>query len=306
MQNRSRAINPIVMVVFALIGAIALLIGFLAAPSGRLGALSAVTASAQQLVSELARPLINVFQALGELNTLRERAQKLEQEAQALRAEVMRLQEFQSEVVQYREMLRFPADLPSYLFVGADVIGLADLRACEGRPSRGADAGKCANVIAGETSPFIRYITINRGSRDGIRVGMAVVAGGLALVGRVGLVDDFSAKVQLLTDPASFINVRLLNTRATGTLAGSEEGRLFLQNVLQSDAIEPGDVVVTSGLGGMLPRGLVVGAVETVLSSDTETLQSATVRPAVDFDRLEVVLVLTQLPPAMRASEPTP
>ncbi len=304
MQNRSRSINAVVVLVLSIISGILLLAGFLTTPAGRSGPLSAATAFAQQVVSSAAGPLIDVLRALGEINDLRQRAQTLEREAQSLRAEMLRLQEFQAEAVQYRQMLNFPSDLPSYLFVGADVIGSADIRACEGRSSRGADAGKCANVIAGETSAYVRYITINRGSRDGIRVGMPVVGGGLALVGRVAEVDDFSAKVQLLTDPSSFINVRLLKTRASGTVAGSDEGRLILQNVLQTEAIQPGDAVVTSGLGGLLPRGLVVGTVDTVLSSDVETLQSATVRPAVNFDTLEVVLVLTQIPPALLTPEP--
>lgn len=134
---------------------------------------------------------------------------------------------------------------------------------------------------------------------------MPVVAGGLALVGRVGKVSHATAQVQLLTDPASFVNVRMVESRASGTVAGTSEGILLLQNVLQTEPLKPGDLIVTSGLGGMLPQGLPIGAVERVISQDVETTQQAIVRPGVDFDKLEVVLVITR-PRAAQLLTPAP
>ncbi|WP_169237478.1 rod shape-determining protein MreC [Candidatus Roseilinea sp. NK_OTU-006] len=284
---------------------ILLLLGFLAQTPIAQGPLSVVIGPIQQVMSNARRVINDFFRSTGELIDLRARAEALQREVTALRAENVRLREFQAEVQQYRDLLNFANDNPAYELVGADVIGIADAIRCKGKAPTMPDAGKCANVIAGDVSPFVRYITIDVGERDGIQVGMPVVAGGLALVGRVGEVSYATSQVQLLTDPASFINVRLIESRASGTVAGTSEGILLLQNVPQGEALKPGDLIVTSGLGGTLPQALPVGVVERVISQDVETTRQAIVRPGVDFDKLEVVLVITR-PLASQARPPTP
>jgi rod shape-determining protein MreC len=154
-----------------------------------------------------------------------------------------------------------------------------------------------AQVISGEPSPYTRYLTINAGRRNGILEGMPVIGGGGALVGRVGRVSEATAMVQLLNDPASFINVQLVGSRATGTLAGQADGTLRLQNVLQSDTVTEGDLLVTSGLGGGLPPGMTVGQVDVLLTKDLATLKEASVRPGADYRRIEAVLVIKFVPP---------
>jgi cell shape-determining protein MreC len=287
------------------ISAVALLAGAVSAQPISQGPASLLLGPLQQAFTTLGRTLSGLFRSSSDLADLRVRVEALNRQVTALEAENIRLREFQAEIKQYRDLLRFASDNPTYELVGASVIGIADAAKCQEVDPRSSTAGKCANVIAGDVSPFVRYITIDAGERDGIAIGMPVVAGGLALVGRVGKVSYATAQVQLLTDPASFVNVRMVESRASGTVAGTNEGFLLLQNVLQTEPLKPGDLIVTSGLGGMLPQALPIGAVERVISQDVETTQQAIVRPGVDFDGLEVVLVITR-PRAAQALPSTP
>ena len=304
-MGRPRSRSPILAIALLAISAVLLLLGFLAQAPIAQGPLSVVIGPIQQGMSNAGRIINDFFRSTGELVALRARAEALQREVTALRAENVRLREFQAEVKQYRDLLKFANDNPAYELVGADVIGFGDAVRCKDKTPTMSGAGKCANVIAGDVSPFVRYITIDVGERDGIQVGMPVVAGGLALVGRVGEVSYATSQVQLLTDPASFINVRLIESRASGTVAGTSEGILLLQNVPQGEALKAGDLIVTSGLGGTLPQALPVGVVERVISQDVETTRQAIVRPGVDFDKLEAVLVITR-PLASQALPPTP
>lgn len=299
MASRPRSLVLIIVLVAASV--LLLLINFVSQAPVAQGPLSVVFAPAQQALTEVGRVISGFFRSTGDLNDLRVRAESLQRQVSDLESENLRLREFQASIEQYRNLLRFADDNPTYNVVGADVIGIGDTINCKDKLPTSPNAGKCANVIAREVSPFIRYITINVGQRDGVEIGMPVVGGGLALVGRVGEVSDATSQVQLLTDPNSFINVRLVDTRATGTVAGTAEGTLVLQNVPQTEEVKPGDLIVTSGLGGSLPQALPVGTIERVISQDVETSQRAIIRPGVDFDRLEAVLVITGARPA-----PTP
>jgi rod shape-determining protein MreC len=151
---------------------------------------------------------------------------------------------------------------------------------------------KAAAVIGRDPSPFLHYIIINRGSNDDIRRGMPVVTN-QGLVGRVDAVIADAARVQLITDPASSINVYLQNAETDAMLLGSVTGDISLDMISQDAAIETGDLILTSGLGGGYPADLIVGQVVTTRSLQFELFQQATVQPAVDFTRLEIVLVIT-------------
>lgn len=302
-MGRPRSRSPLLPVVLVAISAILLLLSFLSQTPIAQGPLSVVIAPVQQLMSGAGRFVSGLFRSTGDLVDLRARTEALQRQVAALEAENARLREFQVAIRQYRDLLKFASDNPIYEVIGADVIGIGDAIRCKDRSPNAPNAGKCANVIAGDVSPFVRYITIDAGERDGIRVGMPVVAGGGVLVGRVGEVSYATSQVQLLNDPASFINVRLVESRASGTVAGTSEGILLLQNVLQTEELKPGDIIVTSGLGGTLPQALPVGVVERVISQDVETSRQAIVRPGVDFDKIEVVLVITR-PLASQAASP--
>jgi len=157
-------------------------------------------------------------------------------------------------------------------------------------------AYKAAAVIGRDPSPFLHYVIINRGSSDDIRRGMPVVTN-QGLVGRVDAVIADAARVQLITDPASSINVYLQNAETDAMLLGSVTGDVSLDFVSQDANVEAGDLILTSGLGGGYPADLIIGQVVTVRRLQFELFQQATVQPAVDFSRLDIVLVITNFRP---------
>lgn len=150
---------------------------------------------------------------------------------------------------------------------------------------------KAAAVIGRDPSPFMQYVIINRGSNDGILRGMPVV-NQQGLVGRIDAVIADAARVQLITDPASDVNVRLEKAEANASLIGSMTGELNLVLIPQDVNVELDDLVMTSGLGGGYPPNLVVGQVTSVRKRDFDLFQEASVQPVVDFNRLQLVLVI--------------
>jgi len=155
---------------------------------------------------------------------------------------------------------------------------------------------KAASVIGRDPSPFLHYIIINRGSNDDIRRGMPVVTN-QGLVGRVDAVIADAARVQLITDPASSVNVFLQNAETSAILYGSVTGDISLDLISQNVTVQPGDLILTSGLGGGYPADLIIGQVISLRTLEFELFQQATVQPAVDFSRLEIVLVITNFRP---------
>ncbi len=153
-----------------------------------------------------------------------------------------------------------------------------------------------ANVIGRDPSPFLHYIIIDVGSSKGIRPGMPVVTE-QGLVGRVEAVAPEAARVRLITDPASQVNVRLQGAETEALLIGSITGELSLEMIPQDVNVQSGDLVLTSGLGGGYPPNLLVGQVLTVRKFDYELFQQAVIQPTVDFSRLYYVLVITNFRP---------
>ena len=155
---------------------------------------------------------------------------------------------------------------------------------------------KAASVIGRDPSPFLHYIIINSGSSDGLRRGMPVVTN-QGLIGRVDAVIANAARVQLVTDPSSAVNIRLQNADTDAILVGSVTGDLALEMISQDVDIQDGDVVLTSGLGGDYPPDLLVGQLFNLRKRDYELFQQASVQSTVDFSRLEIVLVIMNFKP---------
>ena len=289
LRPRQRSNIPIfvLLVLSLLIVVIGLSIG---QPVGQ-GPLSFITSPIQTFFSAVGRTINNLFTSASVLQ-LTEQAEQLRIERDNLKAENIKLRENQAENVEYRSLLNFARENPTMAVVGADVIGIGN-GACRNQPTSGPRVGICAQVIANDTVPYVRYITLNAGQVDGIRVGMPVVGGAFALVGRVAEVNATTCQVQLIIDPGSFVNVQLVGSRATGTVSGNVDGTLRLQNVLQTEIVSPTDIIITSGLGGLLPRMLSIGVVDRLISSDSDVLKEAIVRPSVDFNRLETVMIVT-------------
>ena len=153
-----------------------------------------------------------------------------------------------------------------------------------------------AMVIGRDTNPFMRYIIIDQGSDAGLRHGMPVVTA-QGLVGRIDAVTANAARVQLITDPASAVNVRLQDTQADGMVVGSVTGDVSVDMISQEVELRPGEIILTSGLGGSYPSNILVGQVASVRKLETALFQSASVQPVVDFSNLRAVLVVTDFKP---------
>jgi rod shape-determining protein MreC len=146
-----------------------------------------------------------------------------------------------------------------------------------------------AEIIAASATPDFRTVTIDKGTTQGLKADMGVMAPA-GVVGRVVTPTARASKVQLLVDRNAAAGVLIERSRAQGVALGSGDDRLRLEYVAETGDVVVGDVVVTSGIDGIFPKGLVVGRVESV--DKNGAYRQITVRPAVDFSSLEEVLVI--------------
>ncbi|HAD03446.1 MAG: rod shape-determining protein MreC [Desulfuromonadales bacterium GWD2_61_12] len=148
-----------------------------------------------------------------------------------------------------------------------------------------------ARVIGVDATNWFQTVTIDKGSSDGVSEG-AVVVNDQGAVGRVVRNASRSSRVLLITDASSAVATLVERTRSRGICQGTGAG-LILDYVALPEDVVVGDVIVTSGLGGIFPKGLPVGVVVSVVRGGFSMFQTIQVAPAVDFARLEEVLVLS-------------
>lgn len=148
-----------------------------------------------------------------------------------------------------------------------------------------------ATVIGREISPFLQYIIIDKGTEDGVGFGMPVVTQ-QGLVGRVDAVIASAARVKLITDSTSVVNIQLQSAEIEAQLRGSLTGDLSLDMIPLDEIVEPGDVVLTSGLGGNYPPNIFVGQVLSTQRRENALFQTASVQPIVNFESINAVLVI--------------
>jgi rod shape-determining protein MreC len=149
-----------------------------------------------------------------------------------------------------------------------------------------------ARMIAKDVSTEFRAIRINRGRDSGIQPNMAVM-NAEGVVGRVLRVDDHTADVVTLLDPLSAIDAYIMRSRARGIVEGLTDSLCQLKFALRVDDIQPGDLLLSSGLGGNFPKGVPVGTIIKVTRKSFGITQKVEVKPSVDFSKLEEVLVVT-------------
>jgi rod shape-determining protein MreC len=153
-----------------------------------------------------------------------------------------------------------------------------------------------ASVIAGGASPEFRTVTVDKGTSDGLRPDMAVLAPE-GIVGRLIMPSNRASKVQLLIDRDAAAGAMVERSRAQGVVVGTGGDRLRLDHVPGVADIKVGDRVVTSGIEGIYPKGFVIGQIESIDRQSGEFADIA-VRPAVRFSALESVLVVLSPPPS--------
>ncbi|MEK6716028.1 MAG: rod shape-determining protein MreC [candidate division NC10 bacterium] len=151
-----------------------------------------------------------------------------------------------------------------------------------------------ARVVGKDATNWFKTILLDRGSLEGVRRNQPVLAPD-GLVGRVVEVTPTSAKVQLLTDPVNAVGGLIQRTRVTGIVSGNlGAGARVRYLPLMADVVV-GDQVVTSGMGGVFPKGIPIGRISAVERRSGALFQEASLQPAVDLSRLEEVLILMTL-----------
>jgi rod shape-determining protein MreC len=191
--------------------------------------------------------------------------EKLRERIQQLEVEKNRLLEAEATNRRLQQLLEFRSHLPS--------------------------GSVTASIIANSASSWFQSCLLDKGSADGVRKGMAVVTP-LGVVGQVVAVTARTAKVLLLADPNSGVDVLVQRTRARGIVSGSLDNATILKYVKRSEDIQEGDRLVTSGLDGVFPKGIVVGTVIKVRKQTLGLFQHIEVIPAVSLTRTEEVLIV--------------
>jgi len=227
----------------------------------------------------IAQPFQDGYQWVTTLWSAHKDAERLQEQVQVLQGEVIRLQEQSEENVRLKSLLdlkekgTFPA--------GTDFI--------------------VARVVAKSPTKWQAWISIDKGSADGLRIDQAVVGStpvsgealaGKGLVGKVVEVTPHSAKVLLITDSDSSVGAKIQGSRAEGIVEGSVTGRLMMDYVDRDIKVDPKLVVVTSGYGGVYPPDIPIGIVVNVGEEDVNSYKAIEVQPFLDFRVLEEVMVL--------------
>lgn len=150
-----------------------------------------------------------------------------------------------------------------------------------------------AEVVLRSASNWFNTVEIDKGIGDGIKTDMAVVTPD-GLVGKIIEVYRFSSKVLLITDPSSGISAADQRTRDIGIAMGGSIGPLQMKYVSTNADIKEGDIIVTSGMSEIFPRGIRIGKVRSVSKKDYDLFQKVTISPAVNLSRLESVYVVVR------------
>ncbi len=261
--------NPLLLIMLIIVSLALVTVYFREGDSGPIHKLRSgmleVTAPFERAGNAIVSPFTAVGSWFSDLSISREDLESLEAQNDELLARLAELEEARQENERLRELVAF-AEERKLTTLGARIIG---------RP----------------TSSWEGVITIDRGSADGVEPGMPVLAA-QGLVGQVLEVSKNSAKVVLITDQRSGVAALIQSTRVPGVVEGSIEGGLTLEFVSSEEKPVQGDVILTSGLGGVYPQGLVIGDVTSVEERRGELFPRITVTSRVPIAQVEEVLVL--------------
>jgi rod shape-determining protein MreC len=152
-----------------------------------------------------------------------------------------------------------------------------------------------AEVIGNDFGSWFKTVIVNRGSESGIKTGMAAVASG-ELIGRTIDVAGNYSKVLLLTDFRNAVDAMIQRTRDRGIVKGENSNVLKMRYIPLNADVQIGDSVISSGLGGVYPKGFVIGKIAKIKRSGQNLFQEAEIIPERDFSKLEEVFIITEKP----------
>ena len=208
---------------------------------------------------------MRLWQGYFNLVSVRSENVLLQKSVADLQRENQLLQETALENSRLRELLGFKKKLP-YHFIPAEIIGR-------------------------DPSSWFRTLMIDKGTDSGIRRGAAVMTA-RGIVGKILEAQKTTAKVLLIIDRNSALDILVQRSRAKGIIEGRTEERCELRFVSKNEDLQNGDIIVTSGLDEIIPKGIVVGAVVNVVRNSPGFFQLVEIKPAVDFSKLEEVFVV--------------
>lgn len=240
-------------------------------------ALLELMAPAQRLLSSLGASLDAVLHGYTELVGARDENRDLHRQLASLASERARMAELEAENRRLSELLELHDALESPVVA--------------------------VNVIGGDANAVARTLVIGQGARGGLRRDMAVIAME-GVVGRLIAVAPNASRVLLIDDHNSALDAIDQRSRARGIIAGVIDEGLTMKYVSRSDDVRVGDMIVTSGMDGIFPRGLLVGQVGGVSQEGPGLFLNVAVQSAVDFRKLEELMVLTQKPPELPIDGP--
>jgi len=228
--------------------------------------LAIFTTPVQSALSRINRASVGVWSTYREWKNVRAENVRLREEARHLRVEALRVEETIEENQRLRRLLALKQAMPLATLSG--------------------------EVIAREWGGWVRSLTVNRGRGDRVGRLTAVIAPD-GLIGRVVDVRPGASIVQVLTDPASTVGAHVVRTRTSGIVEGEPRGTLrFKYMAREGGGIQVGDLIVTSGAGGLSPRGIPVGRVRAIEDGGSALFSYAQLDPAVDFARIDEVLLI--------------
>lgn len=236
--------------------------------TGRAGELVAIAVTpVQSLLVRIHRGALGFWANYVDWKSVRRENETLRSENEQLRVEALQAGETRTENARLRRLLVLRDRLPLATVAG--------------------------EVIGREAGGWVRALTVNRGRGDGIVQQTPVIVPD-GLVGRVVQVHRGAAVIQLLNDPASTVGSVVQRTRTAGLVEGDAGGAVRFKFMARDGAsVAPGDLVVTSGLGTLFPKGLPVGRVVRIEDKGSALFHFAVLAPAVDFSRVEEVLLVT-------------
>lgn len=239
-----------------------------------------VTTPVQKSLAAVHRGALSIWTTYLDWQYVRAENRRLREEVQRLRVEALVSTETADENRRLRRLLALKSRLPLETITG--------------------------EIIAREWGGWVRSLTVNRGRGDDVRRLTAVISPD-GLVGRVIDVRPGASIVQVLTDPTSTVGAHSLRTRAPGIVEGDPRGTIRFKYMARGGAgLSVGDLVVTSGQGGVFPRGVPIGRVRSIDDRGAALFHYAALEPVVDFARIdEVLLVIGDRQPDLTAYFPT-
>lgn len=145
-------------------------------------------------------------------------------------------------------------------------------------------------IVGRDPASFLDHVIIDKGEKDGVVVGAGAVSGG-GLIGQVSEVYPNQSRVTLITSKDSMILAMLQNSRSKGILKGGISG-LILENIVQDTEYEVGEYIITSGLDGELPPGILIGKTGLLESSSSDLFKNIYIEPFCDLSKLEIVFIM--------------